>query len=723
MIKTRKLLLFIFLLITAYSGFFGFTVFADADKVALNQAYDNIVDINTQQDNSPLGDPYYEEDSYQAFTDAIDGLGGLPGIQAVIDDPLALQIDVDNLTTDINNAIAGLILSDTYYITLANFSQAKTLDLTPYTSDSQTLYNNEMDRIEFILNDPTAGDAAIDALNADIDAAEDLLVLRGDKTDLLSKKTNIESIYNSDGTDYIPSTFNDFKDGYDGIDSLLLTDIGMTLQQLIDDVDATISEVSVGESRLDEILNILVSRPNKQDLIDDYNVAVLLDEEDYTTTSFTLFEQGLSEILDIINDVEATQTDVDQAMLDLEDLYDILIDRADITDLLDAYNNAIAQNLSIYTPNSVVLYQAELNRINDIMISNETDQNEADTALEDLYDAQTLLVLQADRSELFALNNLIIKAYYEDKSLYTTSSFQAFQNAVIDYGSYQYVNSVVDNDNIDQAFVDALAETLKEALNLLSPLVDNSELILIYYEYENLDLDVYTQISQDAFNAELDRIYNVLTGKEFDSDAYKQIVLDMLVVADLFVRLPDVTELRTLYDSTSIYREEDYSITSYGAFVIAKDAALDVINNKNSNETMIQDAIDSLTIAVSELQRKAEKIYIIEGNTLDLKPYVTLGQASIVGYDEEDPTIVSVSSRGVLSATSYGETQVYIELDNGYTEILDIYVKAKVNTAVYVLTFSLPVVSVGLGVAVIYIKKETWINLWSIIKNLFKKKS
>ena len=39
--------------------------------------------------------------------------------------------------------------------------------------------------------------------------------------------------------------------------------------------------------------------------------------------------------------------------------------------------------------------------------------------------------------------------YYEERTKYTESSYLAFQAAVDAYGSYMYVNSIVNNDNID----------------------------------------------------------------------------------------------------------------------------------------------------------------------------------------------------------------------------------------------------------------------------------
>ena len=722
MVKIKKIVLLMLLNFAFLSGFFVFVVKADTDLTLLTTAYNETETIITTQDNSPVGDPVYEDASYSAFLTSITNLGGLAGIQAVIDEPLTTQIDADNLTADINSAIQGLIYNDTYYSTLANYSQANSIDLSPYTTDSQLLYNNELDRIELILDNPTAGNQVVSDLNADIDAAELLLVLRGDKTSLLDKKNTIDAIYSSDGSLYIPSTFLSFQNSYDNIDSVLQTDIGMTLSQLISDIDAIQFEIDIAEGRLDEVSAFLVLKPDKQDLIDDYNLATAIDESLYTTSSYSEFETELAGILVVINDVEATQTEVDQAILDLEDFHDLLISIADVTDLLAAYNLAIGLDLDSYTPNSVTLYQIELVRINIIINSDDTDQTEADQALADLQAANDILILQADRSDLITLNSLVIETYYEKRAEYTETSFTSFKNAVDAYGSYNYVNSIIDNDNIDQSTVDNLIAVMESALDLLNPMADNGELLTIYYELSAADIGEYTENSQNLYDEELDRIYLILTGQEFDAAAAAQIVIDMNNVSDLLIALPDFSDLQNIYDSTSIYRAADYSVSSYGNLIIAKENAVSTITNSNATESMVQSAIELLNDAIDNLVQKPEMIYLIQDKELDINQYVTFGQATAISYYTDDTIVVSVSDLGIVRGLNYGETKVYVELSNGYTEILDIHIKAKVTVTVYVLTFSIPAISVGIGACVVYVKKSALKSTLTSVKSIFKRK-
>ncbi len=569
--RLKKLTMLITLIFAFYSSVFCFVVMA-ADTTGLQAAYDEVQTIITTQDNSPVGDPFYEVGSYQAFLDSITALGGLAGIQTVIDDTEAEQTTIDDLTDSINQAIAGLIEDDTYQTASSDFSTASAFDLSQYTSGSQNEFNDELDRIEAILDNPTAGETAIHAL-----------------------------------------------------------------------------------------------------------------------------------------------------IFDIDDAYSLLIQKADMTNLSTAYIEALAIDLSPYTPNSVISYQEELARINEIINSDDTDQDEADAALVDLQAANSLLVLQADRSELQTLNTLATEAYYENGGLYTASSHAAFKTAVDAYGSYLYVNSVINDDNIDVAFVESLTQIIENALDLLVPLVDNSALISAYITYEEADLTGYTEASVNEYYSELERLYAIITGDEFDAEAADQVLTDLTVVTDLLVLLPDFTDLQELYDFTRIFREEDYSLSSYGALVVAKNNALDVINNPNATENMVEIAYTSLENAITEISPKAEKIFIKQGETIDINEYVTLGEATILRYFVTANNVISVNDSGVVEGLNFGESKVYIALSNGYYEILDVFVEAKLSTTVYILTFSIPVVSAGFGAAVIFVKKDSWIKIASSIKRIFKK--
>jgi hypothetical protein len=719
--KLGKLLILISLVFAFSSNVFCYSVFAADDVTQLQLAHDSAESAINTQEAPPLGDPY-EANSYQAFIDTINGLGGLVGIQAIIDNPASLQTDVNILTIDINNALSSLILDDTYYTILAQFSTANSIDLNPYTSDSQTLYNNEMDRIEIILNTPTAGEITIQDLSTDITNASDLLILRGNKTDMNDLIIQIETLYGIVGDDYIPSTFSSFKSSYDAIDVLLVADVGMSLQEIEDDIDSTVLEVQAAEIRLNEVLDILVLRPDKSQLQSDYAIALAVDSNLYTTSTFVSFTNGLELIEAVIDDLEALDTDVVQASSDLANLYSVLVLIGDVASLQTAYNLALSQDLSSFTPNSVANYQNELSRINDIILSDNTDQIAADQASQDLIAAEDLLILQADRSNLDILNNLLIDAYYEESQLYTASSHSTFRAACAVFGSYLYTNSVIVDDNVTQASVNALESSIQAALELLVPLVDNSGLLLVYYELRAIDLSNYTTNSQISYEDELDRLHLIIIGAELDSISVSEVMIDLSELDNILIELADYTELQATYDSMHIYREEDYSVSSFSILKASLVYAENMLSNLNASQTELDTTIEMLNDSVESLQQFIEPIYLRENKTEDIMQYVTLGQSTVVDFEVGDSTIITVDSTGLIQGVGYGETYVTVNLSNGAEEVIEVIVLASIKLPVYIMTFTIPVATIGLGSLVLFGRKETWIKFVSNIKNIFKKK-
>lgn len=551
---------------------FNFEVKA-ADVSNLQSAYNEIVTINSTQDNSPLGDPFYEINSYTAFTGAINNLGGLVGIQAVIDDVNALQTDVDNLTNSINVAISGLVEDDTYNQVLNNWNNAFQLDLSSYTTSSRVLYISELNRIKLIIDTPTAGQAAILSLDSDISNASNLL-------ELIADKTNLQLVY----------------------DNLLLMD------------------------------------------------------------------------------------------------------------------------LSTYTPNSIEIFEGELDRINLILLSLDTDQTLADQTLIEANTAINLLVLKADKTNLILLNDLMIDAYYRDINLYTTSSHDLFVEKCDLFGSYIYINQLINDDNVIQSVADEYEVKILDALNVLVHIEDNTALLEAYILAKNEDISNYTLSSQNAYNTELERLHGIITGRELDATNAALALDDLANITSLLIDLPDYTFLQEAYDNSLRIKESDYSVTSYKYFSDIQNETLLLLNNMDISQEVVDDQIDKLEEAINSLKAKIGTIYIKENEEESVNEYISLGLSTITSYSVDNNSILSIDNNGIIQGISFGETNIRITLSDGTVEVINVFVQAKPIVSVYILTISIPFVAVGLAAAVVYIKKDMWIKLFNTIKKLFIKK-
>ncbi|XFA98390.1 hypothetical protein ACAG96_05860 [Candidatus Izemoplasma sp. B36] len=341
------------------------------------------------------------------------------------------------------------------------------------------------------------------------------------------------------------------------------------------------------------------------------------------------------------------------------------------------------------------------------------EQNEVDDLVTAINNAIAGLVT-------YVTYNLVLNNLNQAKSI--TSNTYTQDSIVLYYAELTRIELILFNPIAGETIIAALNDDIINAFTILVQLADNSDLLETYNELINKDISEYTTNSGILYNLELDRLYDLIVSPNLDSTLSQQIIDDLNIVEDLLVELPDYSALQEAYDSTDEYKEEDYSASSYQAMLDAKSDALYTLSNLNATQTEVDLSETNLLNAIAELSRKIDTIYISEGDQLDINQYITLGQANIINYSIADNEILSVDNTGQVQGIGFGETTVSIELDNSAVEIITIFVKAKPGVAVYVLTFSLPLASIGLGFGMIYVKKDTWKRIFNVTKNLFKRK-
>ena len=341
------------------------------------------------------------------------------------------------------------------------------------------------------------------------------------------------------------------------------------------------------------------------------------------------------------------------------------------------------------------------------------EQNEIDDLVTAINEAIAGLVT-------YVTYNLVLNNLNQAKSI--TSNTYTQDSIVLYYAELTRIELILFNPTAGETIIAALNDDIINAFTILLQLADNSSLLETYNELINKDISEYTTNSGILYNLELDRLYDLIVSPNLDSTLSQQIINDLNIVEDLLVDLPEYSALQGAYDSTDEYKEEDYSASSYQAMLDAKSNALYTLSNLNATQTEVDLSETNLLNAIAELSRKIDTIYINEGNQLEIKQYITLGQANVINYSVADDEILTVDNTGQVQGIGFGETTVSIELDNSAIEIITIFVKAKPGVAVYVLTFSLPLASIGLGFGMIYVKKDTWKKIFNVTKNLFKRK-
>ena len=643
----RRYKLFLYLILTGLISLFLSlsSIYAEAIKTDLIIERDQIQAII--DDSSP-----YMDSSIAAFTTDLESLGGMVYIDSVIIDPLVEQTVVDQLTLDLQILQVHLVTKLTYASINYNLQVARSTNLTTYTLRSRTEFHSELDRIETILNNPRSGDIVVLALDTDIDLSFDLLVLLADKTELNNLMSQAMTISASDGTLYTPNSFTLYMDAFNAFDTFILNPYSMTVNEIYNFTDASVLEATAAIDQITIALNLLVLRPDKTDLINAFNIASTFDVSPYTPNSISSFNVGLDLIESIINDPNAITLDIHHALTDLEALYDILVELADV-------------------------------------------------------------------SELETLNTLALLAYYEERLLYTEESHNLFKAAVLDYGTYLFVNNVISNLNVTQSEVDTLATTIQNALDLL---VERGNITDLQNQYDQLlliNLTEYTPNSIALFQTKLAEIQAVILSPNTTLDIANSSFQDALVATDLLINLADKQQLIELIDSTNSFKATDYTLTSFGYLQSILDTTDAFILDLNVSQNEVDLLYSKLSEAINFLRTKLSPVVLQAMlGSIDIKEYVVVGDSTIVGYYSSNPDIVNVSSDGLVEGYDYGQAVIRVELANGLYEEIPMIVKAKVKTSTFVLVVSLPVLTIGIA----FVLLSTNVEPSKVIKRIRKPK-
>ena len=692
-----------FVALVLFSLFFvSVQVHAESNKTALIVERNNINQaISDQLKNK------YEENSYNAFLVSLSNIGGLDAIDQMIANMSVLQSDVDQMTAVCISMLSGLVTDSTYNEILLQYLSQKTKLLGEYTQRSIVAFNEELDRIKEVIDEPTSGEIIISNLSVDITDSSNVLVFLGDKTELQSNYDFAQAVI-ANHLLYVPSTYLLFINAYQTINQSLLPDIGFTLEDILLYDDASVIEVEKTYTKISQALGLLILMPDKSVLSSKYNDAVKYDLSLYTLDSKTFFNVELSSILNIINDDETLQQDVDDAIVRIDGLYGSLVLKGDHTNLQIQIDELSSFNYELYTPSSVAIFNNEISRIYLLMVSENATEIIINQLEDDYLSAFDLLVLKADKSNLEIANNKSIVAYYEEKGNYTASSYQAFKTETLDYGTYLYVNNILNNDNALQSDVDILTDKVNHALSLLVEIVDNSDLKNIFLYNSNIQYELYTPNSVILFNAEMKRLDDIINGKELSQLVYDQVVIDLASATDLLVYEADKSLLIAKRDTLLLLNPINYTATSYRNLEVNLHDALVIINDANASQEKVSETIANLNLAYDLLHAKLSVVVIkAQVDSLNVDQYITLGKTTIYSYHSSDSDILVVDEFGNVIGLAYGEASVNVTLTDGTIETIQFLVKAKVSTLTLVLTILLPVVSVGLAVMLMYFKPNS----------------
>ncbi|WP_339310286.1 S-layer homology domain-containing protein [Paenibacillus sp. FSL M7-0896] len=470
----------------------------------------------------------------------------------------------------------------------AEVDLSSTLDEEDYTPGSWTGYASKLTTAQAVLGNATATQAEVDTALAELTAAREALVLKPvvDKSKL---QAEVDLSSTLEDEDYTPGSWTSYESK--------LT----TAQAVLGSATATQAEVDTALAELTAAREALVLKPvvDKSKLQAEVDLSSTLDEEDYTTGSWTSYESKLTTAQAVLGSATATQTEVDTALAELTAAREALVLKPDKSKLQAEVDLSSTLDEEYYTPGSWTGYASKLNTAQAVLASATATQAEVDTALAELTAAREALVLKPDKSKLQAEVDLSSTLEEGD---YTPGSWT-------DYASkLTTAQAVLGNATATQAEVDAaLAEltAAREAL-VLKPVVDKSKLQAEVDLSSTLDEEDYTPGSWTDYASKLTTAQAVLGSATATQAEVDTALADLTAAREALDLKPvvDKSKLQAEVDLSSTLEEEDYTTGSWTDYASKLTTAQAVLGSATATQAEVDTALAELTAAREALVLK-----------------------------------------------------------------------------------------------------------------------
>ncbi len=564
---------------------------AKADKAALEAAIATLPTVDQAEATSA---------SWAAYEAA------LAAANEVDADANATQAAVDAAKDALIEATAAVEkLAECDYTALSAAIEAyDALDLNAYTpnsvADSDVAAKADAAKAvpAGLLNDEAGeNQGAINAAVAALNEAIEALVEKADKTELIAAIANAQG---KAETDYTPTSWDDAD----------LETVVADAQLVVVDDNATVDEVAAQVAAINEAIDKLVARADKEALIAAIAAASALKEEDYTPASWT--DAELAAVIEagqaVVDDNDATAQDVAAAIEDLNTAVQTLVAKANKEALATAIATLPTVAQAEATSASWSAYETALAAAQEVYDDANANQNDVDTATNNLL-AAIDGVTPLGTCDYTELNNQI--AAYEALNFedYTPNSVTA-SDVTAKYAATGEVEAdlIADEAGENQAIIDAAANELKAAIEALVLKGDKTELIAEIAAAPAMDEDTATEDSWNAYQDELVEAQAVVDDENADQAAVDAAKAELVAAKELVSReLCDYTALDAALALVPEKDESEYTAETWNAYAAAKAEAEQVdknlVNNKaGTNQQLIDDAAAKLTTAYNHLR-------------------------------------------------------------------------------------------------------------------------
>ncbi len=343
-----------------------------------------------------------------------------------------------------------------------------------------------------------------------------------------------------------------------------------------------------------------------------------LKAEDYTEATWTPFANALADAQRLLDDADATQTEVDQAKTALETAYNGLekteippVETPDKSELEALVNKVKDTDTSAYTEETATRFENALAGAQTILDKEDATQEEIKAAWNELKEAfDGLAKPVVDKS---ALEVYVAQVKDTDVDAYTDETAAAFSSAL------KAAQSVLDKDDATQDEVDGALDKLKTAFEALEekgepepPVVNFDDLNAAIDATGILNEDDYTAESWSNFQSALDAAKDVAANKDATQEQVDEALANLKTAQEALDPKSDTPVVNKFPLAEAIAKAESIDTTgkteeSVAALNDAIKAAQAVVDDENATQEQVDEALAKLQAALEGLEDVAEK--------------------------------------------------------------------------------------------------------------------
>ncbi|WP_440895141.1 polysaccharide lyase family 8 super-sandwich domain-containing protein [Amphibacillus sp. Q70] len=457
-----------------------------------------------------------------------------------------------------------------------------------YTADSWEVFAEAISNAEAVLADEEATQEEVNQALENLQTALDQLEEKEVEPDKSALVELIEIAEKLTESDYTESSYADLIAALDAAQTVLA------------DEEATQEEVNQALENLQTALDQLEEKEvevNKSILADLVETVEKLTESDYTETSYADLAEALEAAQTILANEEATQEEVDQAVIALQEAVDQLeqidpetVDKSKLKVLVALHANKQEEDFTI---DSWEVFVEALRNAESVLADDEVTQEEVDQALENLQTAIDQLEEKVDQSALVAL---VKEAEKLDETDYTEASYADLVEAL------KAAQMILDADEVTQEEVDQALENLQTALDQLEEKADKSDLIDLVEAVEELEEANYTEESYADLVEALEAAQKILADEEVTQEEVDQTLENLQTALDQLEEKVNKTALVDLVEKAEKLDRNDYTEVSYAKLSEALEAAQKILTDDEATQEEVDAAFVTLEQAIEDLE-------------------------------------------------------------------------------------------------------------------------